>query len=179
MWNAGTCLLTKVYRSDIKKYRYFNKYAGRQINSLNFKQSLLNFLDNGVYYLIGLIPLILKRLESLVEAISTMPTFRFYASSLLMIYDGEPNASASPDITIKMVDFANCVANADQLFATPGLVSFPPTKPGPDSGYLLGLRTLMTCFKEIFNDLQGDGGDSHVLIKSLSNTKRANVRMGL
>lgn len=138
----------------------------------------MNFLDNGEYYLIGYIPGILKKFEQLYEAISSMDSFRFYASSLLMIYDGEK----SDDVNIKMVDFASCVSNADVLFSTkPCPVNYPPTKKGADSGYLLGLRTLMSCFKEIYKDLKDEvaPGSAHVFIKSLSNTRRMNVLMGL
>lgn len=142
-----------------------------------------------------------------------------------MIYDGKPKEGKELDIQIKMVDFANCVSNADQLYnEIPSSVNYPPTKNGPDSGYLLGLRTLITNFKEIYDDFKNDisyvnldekfnpntvprssisvpnviSNDAqqekldfeensirdtfsrfHVLIKSLSNTRRVNVQMGL
>jgi hypothetical protein len=169
-----------------------------------------------------------------------MPTFRFYASSLLILYDGawalENGEGDQQNITIdsrlepadedeamdsfsdedeiiighhhsikhheadvRMIDFANCVSNADYLknkdepptddeegslmndsidislsSATsdaplPGKkspskrkavrVSYPPTTKGPDSGYLLGLRTLIKAFEEIWLE---HGGGGHV-----------------
>ncbi len=151
-----------------------DKYVGRQINVANFKQSLLSFLDNGSHYLIGHIPVILAKLRSLYEAVLTMTTSRFYASSLLILYDGKPNPLKPPDI--KMIDFANCVTSLDII------CNYPPTTNGPDGGYLLGLRTLIAKFEELYGELSGDGKNldenGHVAIASLSKSQRANVEIG-
>lgn len=160
----------------MQKYRYFNKYAGRQINVINFKQSLLSFLDNGTEYLIGLIPTILQDLEALRDIIANLTSLRWYASSLLLIYDGKPPHR----VKIKMVDFSNCVSNADFLFENPDKVNFPPTKKGADLGYILGLSTLISHFEEIRNDFKHLANeDGNVSIKRLSNTQRINATMGL
>jgi hypothetical protein len=146
--------------------------VGRQLNVANFKQSLLSFLDNGTHYLIGHIPALLKKLRALYDAISIMDTSRFYASSLLIYYDGD---CSSREIQIKMIDFANCVTTIDESW------NYPPTTTGPDGGYLLGLQTLMTNFEDIHKELADPtlvNEFGHVLIQSLTIAKRAVAEIG-
>ncbi|KAJ3219099.1 hypothetical protein HDU67_002755 [Dinochytrium kinnereticum] len=164
----------------MQSYTYLDKYVGRQINAANFGQTLESFLDNGLKTLIILIPRILQKLQLLHAVVSRMPSYRFYASSLLILYDGcwdEDDESEGGDdesehmdqrpphpstrereADLRMIDFAQCVANADRLRCDSDVivvdrdvvrVPFPPTTRGPDSGYLLGLRTLMRHFRDI------------------------------
>jgi hypothetical protein len=107
-----------------------------------------------------------------------MTTSRFYASSLLILYDGSRNLAKPPKI--KMIDFANCINSLDLV------CNYPPTTPGPDGGYLLGLRTLISNFEEIFNELTVKSGESvvidedgHVLISSLPKSQRAAAEIGI
>lgn len=168
-----------MFRQDTGQYKYLDKYVGRQINVANFKQSLLSFLDNGTHYLVGHIPGILIKLRNLYETILTMSTSRFYASSLLILYDGHSNSQKKADI--KMIDFANCINSLDLV------CNYPPTTNGPDGGYLLGLRTLITNFEEIYSDLTSGIGkdgrvfdqDGHLLISSLSKSRRAVAEIGV
>ncbi|KAJ3104568.1 hypothetical protein HDU97_009080 [Phlyctochytrium planicorne] len=279
----------QVFKTASQTYTYLDKYVGRQINAANFRQTLESFLDNGDRILVNLIPRILEKLEALYNVVSRMPTFRFYASSLLILYDGcwaedgveggeeddgggggkeeeeeeevgaggedegadERSIGIQPprqkqqeqqrqeddyrsdalqketmplkgsvqsgvsslaggggkrekEADLRMIDFAQCVATADRMKALEqnavvgdggglgGLgdagakdagvplpesknpvinsslveedvvggvkiirVPFPPTTKGPDSGYLLGLRTLIQNFREI---LEAHGG---------------------
>ncbi|KAJ3074544.1 hypothetical protein HK102_005772, partial [Quaeritorhiza haematococci] len=78
----------QVYKTPTRTFSYLDKYVGRHINPPHFKSSLLSFLDNGEYYLIGYIPRILERLRRLYEVVGGLGSFRFYASSLLILYDG-------------------------------------------------------------------------------------------
>ncbi|KAI8927441.1 hypothetical protein BC831DRAFT_392142, partial [Entophlyctis helioformis] len=79
----------QVYKQTTRSFIYLDKYVGRQIHVGNFKQNLLAFLDNGDSYLIGYLPKIIDKLRRLYDVLSNMPTCRFYASSLLILYDGE------------------------------------------------------------------------------------------
>ena len=149
---------------------------GRQINVANFKQSILSFIDNGTLYLIGHIPGLLIKLRCLYQSILTMTTSRFYASSLLILYDGKNDSQKPPQI--KMIDFANCINNLDIV------CNYPPTTKGPDGGYLTGLRTLISNFEEIYTDLRSGEGivftsEGHCLIASLSHSQRAKLEIGI
>ncbi|ORY51802.1 SAICAR synthase-like protein, partial [Rhizoclosmatium globosum] len=78
----------QVYQTKTKSFIYLDKYVGRQINAANFRQSLISFLDNGESILVGFIPRLLEKLRALYDVVSKLPTYRFYASSLLVLYDG-------------------------------------------------------------------------------------------
>ncbi|RKO98826.1 hypothetical protein CXG81DRAFT_4656, partial [Caulochytrium protostelioides] len=78
----------QIYKATTDTYTYLDKYAGRQINVANFRQSLLSFFDNGECYLFHLLPQIIKTLKQLYQIIEGMTNYRFYSSSLLIIYDG-------------------------------------------------------------------------------------------
>ncbi|KAJ3187828.1 hypothetical protein HDU85_006221 [Gaertneriomyces sp. JEL0708] len=191
----------QVYKQTTNSFTYLDKYVGRRINMSNFKPSLLSFLDNGERYMVGYIPKMLQKLRNLHDVVSTLSTYRFYASSLLIVYDGawaegvddqnvpkvHPSSASgqsddmtsvpglllskrSREVTVKMIDFANCVTNTDRLIRQGELssspsdiaVPFPPTTRGPDNGYLLGLRTLMRNFEEIYEELGGGRSGPHL-----------------
>ena len=165
-----------------------DKYAGRTIHFSNFKQSLLSFLDNGTHYLIGFIPTIISKLENLICIVKELPNFRFYASSLLILYDGN-NLLDLNSIDIRMIDFANCVTNAHLLYDSRSprdpleltqnhqKVNFAPTTNGPDQGYLLGLETLCKSFSELYKEL--GNGQGHILKENLLKSLRVTAEVGL
>lgn len=104
-----------------------------------------------------------------------MTTSRFYASSLLILFDGGANPTKSADI--RMIDFANCVTSLE-------IGSYLPTTKGPDGGYLLGLRTLISNFEEIYADLVPTGCSyidefGHIPIDSMPKSLRAAVELNL
>jgi hypothetical protein len=93
-----------------------------------------------------------------VEAIvKRIPQYRLYATSLLFLYDGatqdeidsldeESGIRYSPDVRVKIVDFAHAVTDLH----APDVVSapFPPIHPkNADKGYLKGLASLKHYFK--------------------------------
>ncbi len=132
-----------------------------------FKQSLLSFLDDGTHFLIGHIPVIIQKLEELSVIISKMEKSRFYASSLLILYDG--SIISKKPVMIKMIDFSNCILDNEEP------MEYPPTDTGPDTGYLLGLNTLSSNFKDIFNEFKASANESgHVLISSLTDLQKKN-----
>ncbi|KAH6573671.1 hypothetical protein BASA50_002804 [Batrachochytrium salamandrivorans] len=108
----------QVYKQTTSTYLYLDKYAGRQIHYGNFKQMILSFIDNGESFLIGLVAKILDKLRRLYQVVMSMPTYRFYASSLLIIYDGDAPVDptlSKRDADIRMIDFASSVPNAHSL----------------------------------------------------------------
>lgn len=170
---------------NVKKqgYTFEDKYFGRDLRSgREFQNALTRFLYDGVSYtsVVKKIPLILEKLSTLENMIRKLKSYRLYASSLLILYDGEqapPDTAPSTDphksgnkqaasnrasdeghnnlnVQLKIVDFANCVTGEDEL---------PPTTPCPpqypqdiDRGYLRGLRTLKTYFKRIMKEVSHD-----------------------
>ncbi len=103
----------------------------------------------------------------------------------MILYDGswsevEDNENSTPlkVPVMKMIDFANCIVNANLLRPMPDnevpggggmgeedikYVNYPPTTRGPDTGYLLGLGSLIRSFEELERDY-GSGKGYHVQI---------------
>jgi inositol-hexakisphosphate 5-kinase len=171
---------------NVKKQRpaYEDKYFGRDLKAgREFREALTRFLYDGVSYssVTKRIPMILDKIGKLESMVRRLPGYRFYASSLLMLYDAEPEKSQRakekaakgkshsekndeereqdkdkdkqwpPPIELKIVDFANCVTGEDLL---PPDAPCPPLHPGTvDRGYLRGLRTLKMYFQRILQDI--------------------------
>jgi len=165
---------------DVKKQQpaYEDKYFGRDLKAgREFRDALIRFLYDGVSYssVVRHIPTILDKISKLESMVRRLPGYRFYASSLLMLYDAEPEKSRAaveqkemkskteeetekdnhktwpPAIQLKVVDFANCVTAEDPL---PEDAVCPPRHPGDiDRGYLRGLRTLKMYFQRIHKDI--------------------------
>ncbi|KAI8614328.1 hypothetical protein BC830DRAFT_1065601 [Chytriomyces sp. MP71] len=147
----------QVYKTATKSFVYLDKYVGRQINAANLRQSLISFLDNGESILVGFIPRLLEKLRALYDVVSKLPTYRFYASSLLVLYDGMDLGNVlTPRLTKYRIRRAKQVRSIR--------VTFPPTTKGPDQGYLLGLKTLIYSFEEIWKEY---GGAGHVRLDTL------------
>ena len=165
---------------DIKKQElgYEDKYFGRQVKpGREFREVLTRFLYDGVSYssVSRHIPTVLDKISKLESIVRRLPGYRFYASSLLIVYDAEPDKSQKaieetekrtktlakglvpegkqwrPSIHLKIVDFANCVVGEDGI---PSDAPCPPTHAEDiDRGYLKGLSTLKTYFQRILRDI--------------------------
>ena len=181
----------QVWNAQSKSYLFEDKYFGRSLQAgLEFQDALTRFLYDGMSYasVSRHIPVIVKKLKKLEQMIGALPGYRFYASSLLMLYDGfseneapagagsesdldgakthhlEDRYSTKSTIDLKIVDFANCVTAEHQFRDT---VPCPPHDPnGVDQGYLRGLRSLRMYLQRIWREINdqdmvqdGDGGD--------------------
>ncbi len=170
----------QTFNSKTQKASYEDKYYGRDLKAgREFREALTRFLYDGVSYasVARHIPTILHKLSKLESMVRRLPGYRFYASSLLMLYDAEPHKSREaeeaarngvdiaqlkkkegkkwpPPIDIKIVDFANCVTGEDEL---PPNAQAPPAHPQDiDRGYLRGLRTLKAYFERILSDIKNN-----------------------
>jgi hypothetical protein len=170
----------QVWNAEQLQYVFEDKYYGRDLKAgPEFQAALTRFFFDGHGYISAMryIPVILEKLASLEGMIRSLPGYRFYASSLLILYDrGEEDtqptarrlsrassessatrathkrAATGPSIKLKIVDFANCVTAEDIRSAT---ARVPPTNPaGIDRGYLRGLRTLRIYFQRIWQTLK-------------------------
>jgi hypothetical protein len=152
-----------------------DKYYGRDLKAgREFQEALKGFFFDGYGYSAALkhIPRILDKISSLEAMIRQLPGYRFYASSLLMLYDRAASDEAQvtniggdkksqsklreelkkkAEIKLKIVDFANCVTAEDP---PPPEVPCPPHDPDDiDRGYLRGLRSLRLYFQRIWTEL--------------------------
>ncbi|EFQ97037.1 inositol hexakisphosphate kinase 1 [Nannizzia gypsea CBS 118893] len=180
----------QVWNVAKREYLFEDKYFGRDLSSgREFQDALTRFLYDGADYtsVIGKIPIILDKLSQLESMIVRLPGYRFYASSLLILYDGDRDRSSnSPsslskdskshrtifethsnsafpnpsNLTLKIVDFANCVTGEDGI---PPTSRCPPHNPTDiDRGYLRGLRTLRMYFQRILREVSAMVGENYV-----------------
>ncbi|KAF3490832.1 inositol hexaphosphate kinase 2 [Arthroderma uncinatum] len=173
----------QVWNVSKREYLFEDKYFGRDLSSgREFQDALTRFLYDGSSYtsVVGKIPIILDKLSQLESMIVRLPGYRFYASSLLILYDGD-GSSQSPktmqprtifethsdsslpnpsNLTLKIVDFANCVTGEDGI---PASSRCPPHNPSDiDRGYLRGLRTLRMYFQRILREVSASVGEGYV-----------------
>lgn len=156
------------------EYNFEDKYFGRDLKAgREFQDALTRFLYDGVSYVsvTKKIPFILEKLTKLEAIIRKLPGYRFYASSLLVLYDGEipeeesstgsrtsrrrgsfsSNVGGPFGLQLKIVDFANCLTGEDPI---PDTAPCPPHSPHDvDRGYLRGLRSLRMYFQRIMREL--------------------------
>lgn len=78
-----------MYKPVDGNYVFQDKYFGRKVTIADFPSVLSFFLSNGSLVLSYHIPLILRQLYRLAGIIHSLDRFRFYAASLLFIYDGD------------------------------------------------------------------------------------------
>ncbi|RKP33705.1 hypothetical protein BJ085DRAFT_12443, partial [Dimargaris cristalligena] len=78
----------QVYKTQKSRFLFQDKYYGRSLNDKTFKRSLLEYLDNGEEIVVHHIPTLLRKLIDLYRLVMSIHGFRFYASSLLIVYDG-------------------------------------------------------------------------------------------
>ncbi|RPA85109.1 SAICAR synthase-like protein [Ascobolus immersus RN42] len=143
---------------DVKNNAYIfeDKYKGRAIKTEEeFRNALARFL----YSAEGIrkhVPTLLRKLEQLQDKISHLPGYRFYASSLLLLYDAADTAPPGQgrNIDIKIVDFANCVIAEEPL---PEATKCPPRfRDEVDRGYLRGVRSLRRAFTRVWREEVGE-----------------------
>ena len=160
----------QVWNVKEQSYLFEDKYFGRDLKAgPEFQAALTRFLYDGLSYtsVSTHVEVLLEKISRLEDIIRDLPGYRFYSSSLLMLYDGgakgspesgravrnasgDANKAAKSSISIKIVDFANCVTAEDEL---PESVPCPPHEPdGIDKGYLRGLRSLRLYLQRIWKD---------------------------
>ena len=122
----------QIWNVKTQSYVFEDKYYGRDLKAgREFQDALKKFFWDGNGYKAANrhIPVILEKISQLERKIRKLPGYRFYASSLLMLYDrgdGEQkdkeSASHQNGIT---------TPSGDDLSAAPSAAPSVPTSPGP------------------------------------------------
>ncbi|XP_004676212.1 PREDICTED: inositol hexakisphosphate kinase 1 [Condylura cristata] len=79
----------QVYQLDTGHYLCRNKYYGRGLSIEGFRNALYQYLHNGLDLRRDLFEPILGKLRGLKAVLERQASYRFYSSSLLVIYDGK------------------------------------------------------------------------------------------
>lgn len=79
----------QVYQLNTGHYLCRNKYYGRGLSIEGFRQALYQYMHNGQGLRQDLFEPILNKLRSLKAVLERQASYRFYSSSLLIIYEGQ------------------------------------------------------------------------------------------
>uniref|UniRef100_A0A3Q2EDX2 Kinase n=1 Tax=Cyprinodon variegatus TaxID=28743 RepID=A0A3Q2EDX2_CYPVA len=147
----------QVYQLNTGHYLCRNKYYGRGLSSEGFRQALYQYLHNGRGLRRDLFEPILNKLRSLKVVLERQASYRFYSSSLLIIYEGKVRPSdrcpfAPPDcpssapqrpplVDVRMIDFAHSTFK--------GFRGDTAVHDGPDRGYVFGLESLIQILESL------------------------------
>lgn len=86
-------LSPQVYHSDTGQLMFMNKYHGRKLTLSGFKEAIYQFFHDGRRLRQELLSPVLRRLQEMQAALEACESYRFFSSSLLIIYDGDPPRS--------------------------------------------------------------------------------------
>ena len=144
-----------MYNNTEKQFTYRDKYYGRSLDRKGFTEALKEFVFDGSSYRTDIIPKILHNLHQLRELIGKQNGYRFYSSSLLVLYDGDqssviPSAATATAVSntfVRMIDFAHTTCPLE------GYQTDPVQYSGPDEGYVLGLNSIISVFQSHLDHL--------------------------
>ncbi|XDB63686.1 PREDICTED: inositol hexakisphosphate kinase 3 isoform X1 [Capra hircus] len=136
----------QVYQTDKKHFLCKDKYYGRKLSVEGFRQALYQFLHDGTRFRMELLEPIQHQLQALLLVIRSQSSYRFYSSSLLIIYDGQetpqtPHGTNVIKVDVRMIDFAHTTYKGSWNEHT--------TYDGPDPGYIFGLENLIQILQGI------------------------------
>ncbi|XP_032237977.2 inositol hexakisphosphate kinase 1 isoform X4 [Nematostella vectensis] len=163
----------QVYQQNSGRFMCRNKYYGLKLTEEGFKRELVSFLNNGQRLRLELIEPLVQRLRRLYKVLDKQHSYRFYSSSLLLMYEGDEaighyerensthekseeenslsrsNSTASfknlrhTKVDVRMIDFAH--------------TTWGNTRSGPDKGYLFGIENLIRLLEEIMSSYMENG----------------------
>ena len=153
------------------------KSHGRDLTIEGFKDAIKEFLFNGKESRHDVIGAFLKQLEELLNVMEHQYSYRFYNTSLLLIYEGDvsriahntstnnedgsqrhtvgqTNASQT-NVAVRMIDFAHVQHNNQNIS--------PEITHVLDESYLFGLRSVIRILKETLEELQSSNRSLKIL----------------
>lgn len=83
----------QIYRPDKERFICRNKYYGRRLSEEGLRQAVEEFVFNGCKLRIEVVLAIMKEIKDLIKTLSELDSYRFFGSSLLLIYEGSDTFS--------------------------------------------------------------------------------------
>ena len=109
----------QMYDASKNRYIYHDKYYGRALTQEGFYDALKAFLHNGVCFRVDILPRLIAMLIKLRETVRRQDTYRFFSSSLLLIYDGkEPSLTTDTKLSASPVDPDSCLFTQSRDYTT-------------------------------------------------------------
>lgn len=131
----------QIWNVKTQSYIFEDKYFGRDLKAgKEFQDALKRFFFDGVGHKAATrhIPIILEKISQLERMIRQLPGYRFYASSLLMLYDRgdgeskEKDGSSVPNATSNPSSESGSTAPSGPTSPGPAPTSTPSTKSFPE-----------------------------------------------
>nr|XP_061814011.1 inositol hexakisphosphate kinase 1 [Nerophis lumbriciformis] len=120
----------QVYQLNTGHYLCRNKYYGRGLSAEGFGQALQQYMHNGWGLRRDLFEPILHKLHSLKTVLERQASYRFYSSSLLIIYEGKPLAAPPPTLAGHTPHVEDPLPHPDSSSASTPIPT-PRTAPSP------------------------------------------------
>ncbi|XP_028303871.1 inositol hexakisphosphate kinase 2-like [Gouania willdenowi] len=163
----------QTYQPDTGQLIFMNKYHGRKLTLSGFKEALYQFFHSGRRLRRELLSPVLSQLREMQTALESCDSYRFYSSSLLIIYDAAPHRKSkegegedvegqpcmeeeevevdvagapshdSAKVDVRVIDFAHATS---RHFREDSVVH-----EGQDSGFIFGVQNLITSISELEN----------------------------
>lgn len=125
----------KVWQPDLAEYLCRDKYHGRQIRAEMMDDALREFFESAGARRADVTEQVLLRLQRLLKVMIDHLGHRFYSTSLLVLYEGDPSLPANVDL--RMIDFAHtCRATSHNCN-------------GVDWGFVFGLCSLIDALERV------------------------------
>ncbi|KAH7045438.1 inositol polyphosphate kinase [Linnemannia elongata] len=123
----------QAYNTTTGRFLFQNKYYGRKLTKETLPLTLREFFFNGSEVVLAHIPILLTKLRELAKIIKTLNGYRFYASSLLIYYDGD-NAPQLPSVqSLTSQGTTTTTRSAPPPINTSSSVSGRPSSMAPES----------------------------------------------
>ena len=126
------------------RYAFRDKYHGRRLKGQDLGPELTWFFHNTSRLRAECIVIILDKLRRIYRRLEEQKHFKFYSSSILLMYEGDPNAPVRADL--RMIDFAH----TQWINESDG-----------DPGYLFGIHTLIRLLEEILEKCNNNNNNNH------------------
>lgn len=120
----------------LSRYDYVDKYRGRELRKEDILGSILDFVS--VEWAASILKRWIEVLRNLEAVLRTYDGYRFYSSSLLLLYEGDPALRTEHVADAKLIDFAHTRHLPD---------------PGPDEGLLFGVENLLSYLQRALDQV--------------------------
>eukprot|EP01006_Ploeotia_vitrea_P024678 TRINITY_DN57494_c0_g1_i1.p1 TRINITY_DN57494_c0_g1~~TRINITY_DN57494_c0_g1_i1.p1 ORF type:complete len:867 (-),score=42.59 TRINITY_DN57494_c0_g1_i1:149-2749(-) len=133
-----------VWHKDGQKFQVKDKkWGARYISNETMDNAITMFLSDGVSIRTDCLPPYLSELRNILAWFEQQDVYRFYSSSILLMYDGATNTTSTK---VMMVDFAHVHTSSRGVL---------------DDSYLFGLRTLVNLMERVEKQAGGEFSPIH------------------
>lgn len=138
----------QIWNVKTQSYIFEDKYFGRDLKAgKEFQDALKRFFWDGTGYKAATrhIPVILEKISQLERMIKNLPGYRFYASSLLMLYDRGDSDSKEKDGSTTQLNGNSATKNEEAATGSSGPGNTSPPKAEKHSEIKLKIVDFANC----------------------------------